>query len=88
MLCEGEIDEANYSVIMPRQKKFRLIYKKLERKDLLKSTPIVLCEGDSWFSTPLTTNLLGSLCRAPIHRRHLFTALTEARRLEDTDQEE
>lgn len=38
---------------------FRQIYRALHRKPELKArTPICLCEGDSWFSTPLVMNLL------------------------------
>jgi len=40
---------------------FRDTYRLLKRHDLLKSTPIILCEGDSWFSTPLSMNLLDQL---------------------------
>jgi len=40
---------------------FRDTYRLLKRHDLLKTTPIILCEGDSWFSTPLSMNLLDQL---------------------------
>ena len=35
------------------------IYRRLKQdKELFKRTPIVFCEGDSWFSTPLAMNIL------------------------------
>lgn len=37
---------------------FKKLYRDLERQDLLGSTPVIFCEGDSWFSTPLAMNLL------------------------------
>lgn len=55
---------SNQSVMMTRRGKFRFIYRELKRRDLLKSTPIILCEGDSWFSTPLSPNMLDWLVNA------------------------
>ena len=37
---------------------FRSLYASLKRTGLLQRTPVVFCEGDSWFSTPLAMNLL------------------------------
>lgn len=45
--------------LLPSHGQFLEIYKKLrDNKKLFNSTPIVFCEGDSWFSTPLYMNLL------------------------------
>ena len=50
---------ARHSVQTTRRGEFRRIYKALERKPELRArTPVVFCEGDSWFSTPLAMNLL------------------------------
>lgn len=49
---------AAQSVMTTRRGQFRDIYRKLKRKGFLESTPIIFCEGDSWFSTPLSMNLL------------------------------
>lgn len=47
------------SVFTTRRGEFRRIYRALVRhKELRKRTPVVFCEGDSWFSTPLSMNLL------------------------------
>lgn len=37
---------------------FKKLYRDLGRQGLLGSTPVIFCEGDSWFSTPLAMNLL------------------------------
>jgi hypothetical protein len=41
--------------------KFRDVYRLLKRHHLLDTTPVILCEGDSWFSTPLSMNLIDQL---------------------------
>jgi hypothetical protein len=47
------------SVMLTRRGQFRALYRDLKRHpDLLATTPVVFCEGDSWFSTPLTMNAL------------------------------
>jgi hypothetical protein len=47
------------SVITTRVGQFRDIHRALQRRPaLFAATPIVFCEGDSWFSTPLATNLV------------------------------
>lgn len=47
------------SVYTTRRGEFREIYRALSRnKELRKRTPVVFCEGDSWFSTPLSMNIL------------------------------
>jgi hypothetical protein len=46
------------SVSTTRRGQFRDIYRRLRRKNLLASVPIIFCEGDSWFSYPLSMNLL------------------------------
>ena len=47
------------SVITTRVGQFRDIHRALKRKPaLFAATPIVFCEGDSWFSTPLAMNLV------------------------------
>lgn len=47
------------SVFTTRRGEFRRIYRELIRhKELRKRTPVVFCEGDSWFSTPLSMNIL------------------------------
>ena len=40
---------------------FRKAYRLLKRHNLLETTPIILSEGDSWFSTPLSMNLIDQL---------------------------
>lgn len=48
-----------HSVQTTRRGEFRRIYSALKRKPELRArTPVVFCEGDSWFSTPLAMNLL------------------------------
>lgn len=50
---------ASQSLMTTRSGEFRTLYRALARKPAaFASTPIVFCEGDSWFSTPLTMNLL------------------------------
>jgi len=45
--------------ILPTHGQFLEIYKRLKsNKKLFNRTPIVFCEGDSWFSTPLYMNIL------------------------------
>jgi len=47
------------STITTQRGEFRRIYRALQRKpDLAARTPVFFCEGDSWFSTPLSMNLL------------------------------
>ncbi|WP_119718048.1 hypothetical protein [Cognatilysobacter tabacisoli] len=47
------------SVQTTRRGEFRAIHRALSRnRPLRKRTPVVFCEGDSWFSTPLSMNLL------------------------------
>ena len=47
------------SLMTTRRGEFRELYRRLKRKpDAFAATPIVFCEGDSWFSTPLSMNLL------------------------------
>jgi hypothetical protein len=47
------------SVYTTRRGEFRRIHRELSRnKPLRARTPVVFCEGDSWFSTPLSMNLL------------------------------
>lgn len=48
----------SHSVMLPRRGQFRQLYRALDRKNLIGRTPIIFCEGDSWFSTPLAMNLL------------------------------
>ncbi len=38
--------------------KFRAAYNWLRKNRMVRKTPIIFCEGDSWFSTPLAKNLL------------------------------
>lgn len=52
------------SIQIFRRGEFRRIYRLLKRHDLLKNTPVILAEGDSWFSTPLALNLLDHLVQA------------------------
>ncbi|MEJ2789523.1 MULTISPECIES: hypothetical protein [unclassified Pseudoxanthomonas] len=50
---------ASQSLMTTRRGEFRTLYRALARKPAaFASTPIVFCEGDSWFSTPLSMNLL------------------------------
>lgn len=50
---------AGQSVLTTRVGQFRAIHRELKRRPaLLAATPVVFCEGDSWFSTPLAMNLL------------------------------
>ncbi|MFC4729005.1 hypothetical protein [Coralloluteibacterium thermophilus] len=46
------------SILTTRRGAFRAIYRDLDRGRRLAATPVVFCEGDSWFSTPLSMNLL------------------------------
>jgi len=47
------------STITTQRGEFRRIYRALQRKpELAARTPVFFCEGDSWFSTPLSMNLL------------------------------
>ncbi len=49
---------ASQSVALPLRGQFRSLYRKLRAGGALARTPVVFCEGDSWFSTPLAMNLL------------------------------
>ncbi|ROU07921.1 hypothetical protein [Lysobacter enzymogenes] len=49
---------ASQSVALPLRGQFRALYQQLKRRGALAHTPVVFCEGDSWFSTPLAMNLL------------------------------
>lgn len=49
---------ASQSVALPLRGQFRALYQQLKRAGALARTPVVFCEGDSWFSTPLAMNLL------------------------------
>jgi hypothetical protein len=50
---------ASQSVMTTERGKFGDIHRKLSRnKELRRRTPVVFCEGDSWFSTPLSMNIL------------------------------
>ena len=45
---------ASHSVQTTQRGAFRRLYNTLKRdRDLRARTPVVFCEGDSWFSTPL-----------------------------------
>jgi len=46
------------SLYTTRRGEFRRLYRLIRHHGLLPRTPIILCEGDSWFSTPLSMNLL------------------------------
>lgn len=47
------------SLMSTRRGEFRALYRRLARnRNAFESTPVVFCEGDSWFSTPLSMNLL------------------------------
>lgn len=50
---------ASPSVMTTRRGEFRRLYRELRRRPaLFARTPVLFCEGDSWFSTPLAMNLL------------------------------
>jgi hypothetical protein len=47
------------SIYTTRLGEFRAIYRELKRHPELRArTPVVFCEGDSWFSTPASMNIL------------------------------
>lgn len=46
------------SSALSQRGQFRQMYMGLKAQRRLDSTPVILCEGDSWFSTPLAMNLL------------------------------
>lgn len=47
------------SLMSTRRGEFRELYRRLKRnRRAFEATPVVFCEGDSWFSTPLSMNLL------------------------------
>lgn len=50
---------ASQSLLTTRRGEFRQLYRALRRNpEAFDATPIMFCEGDSWFSTPLSMNLL------------------------------
>lgn len=50
---------SSQSMLTTRAGEFRELYRELERYPAaFHSTPVVFCEGDSWFATPLAMNLL------------------------------
>ncbi|MBS0200971.1 MAG: hypothetical protein JSR70_11025 [Proteobacteria bacterium] len=50
---------SSQSLLTTRAGQFRDLYKELERYPAaFHSTPVIFCEGDSWFATPLAMNLL------------------------------
>lgn len=49
---------ASQSIALPLRGQFRTLYNRLKHLRLLERTPVIFCEGDSWFSTPLGMNLL------------------------------
>jgi hypothetical protein len=50
---------ATQSLMTTRRGEFRALYRALQRdRRAFESTPVIFCEGDSWFSTPLAMNLL------------------------------
>jgi len=50
---------ASHSVQTTQRGAFRRLYNTLKRNRALRArTPVVFCEGDSWFSTPLAMNIL------------------------------
>lgn len=50
---------SSQSMLTTRAGEFRDLYRQLERYPAaFHSTPVVFCEGDSWFATPLAMNLL------------------------------
>lgn len=46
------------SSALSQRGQFRAMYMGLKNQHALEHTPVILCEGDSWFSTPLAMNLL------------------------------
>lgn len=46
------------SSALSQRGQFRAMYKGLKDERRLDRTPVIFCEGDSWFSTPLAMNLL------------------------------
>jgi len=54
------------SIQTDRRGEFRNIYRLLKKHQLLQKTPVILTEGDSWFSTPLAVNLLDHLVHASV----------------------
>ncbi|MDQ0010693.1 hypothetical protein J2T07_002899 [Luteibacter jiangsuensis] len=46
------------SSALSQRGQFRAMYMGLKGQHALEHTPVILCEGDSWFSTPLAMNLL------------------------------
>jgi len=46
------------SSALSQRGQFRAMYMGLKAQHRLDRTPVMLCEGDSWFSTPLSMNLL------------------------------
>jgi hypothetical protein len=52
------------SIHLSLRGQFRDTYRLLKKHDLLKTTPVIFCEGDSWFSTPLSMNILDQLVYA------------------------
>jgi hypothetical protein len=46
------------SSALSQRGQFRQMYMSLKARRQLERVPVILCEGDSWFSTPLTMNLL------------------------------
>jgi lysophospholipase L1-like esterase len=45
--------------MVPLRGQFREVYRAIKRKPALAATtPVIFCEGDSWFSTPLSMNML------------------------------
>lgn len=50
---------SSQSMLTTRAGQFRDLYRELERYPAaFHSTPVIFCEGDSWFATPLAMNLL------------------------------
>lgn len=50
---------ATQSLMTTRRGEFRALYRALQRdRRAFEATPVIFCEGDSWFSTPLAMNLL------------------------------
>lgn len=49
---------ASQSTALPLRGQFRVMYNALKNAGVLPQTPVIFCEGDSWFSTPLAMNLL------------------------------
>ena len=47
------------SVLLSRRGQFRALYRAVRKQPAIAATtPVVFCEGDSWFSTPLSMNAL------------------------------